>query len=703
MSRRHSRQSGLSRRSRKPEPHIALWMLRLLTSPEGLHRFVRKDELAHDGLAVALGLGHWIHPEEQAFSPRAVRAELFDLLEQAQQACADAPLPAMLQDNVQRLAALVGLDALEVRILAFAACLHTEPLLEKTANMLEVLSSIQVVQTLALVLDVPDEQMRQALNHEGPLARSGLVVLGRSGRDYLVQKIDLLSDTFAARLTSEITDPIALLRGKIAPAAPGHLQLSDYAHIQSMLDIMRPWLRHALAGQRSGVNILVHGAPGTGKTELARTLARDLGCELFEVVSEDEEGDPIGGERRLRALRAAQSFLAQRKALLLFDEVEDVFNESPVKRSPAQSHKAWINRTLESNPIPTLWLSNSVHDLDAAFIRRFDIVFELPVPPRQQRQRIVQAHCGNLLDAARLAHMAEAEHLAPAVVARASTVAQVIEAEVGCTASANAFEQLVSHTLQAQGHRPLLRHDPNRLPEVYDPAFIHADTDLLQLADNLAIAQQMEGMGSGARLCLYGPPGTGKTAFARWLAQQLDKPLLVRRASDLLFMYVGQAEKNIARAFGEAQDDGAVLLIDEVDSFLQDRRGAQHGWEVTQVNEMLTQMEGFAGVLIASTNLMDGLDAAALRRFDLKVKLDYLRAEQAWALLQRHCAQLGLSAPGAAVQARLARLRQLTPGDFAAVVRQQRFRPLPSTDALVMALEAECALKQGAKNAIGFV
>ena len=81
-------------------------------------------------------------------------------------------------------------------------------------------------------------------------------------------------------------------------------------------------------------------------------------------------------------------------------------------------------------------------------------------------------------------------------------------------------------------------------------------------------------------------------------------PLLVRRASDLLSMFVGEVEKNIARAFREAEDDGALLLIDEVDSFLQDRRGAQRSWEVTQVNEMLTQMEGFAGVFIASTNLL---------------------------------------------------------------------------------------------------
>ena len=153
----------------------------------------------------------------------------------------------------------------------------------------------------------------------------------------------------------------------------------------------------------------------------------------------------------------------------------------------------------------------------------------------------------------------------------------------------------------------------------------------------------------------------------------------------------------------EAEDCGALLLIDEVDSFLQDRQGAQRSWDVSQVNEMLTQMESFAGVFIASTNLIDGLDPAALRRFDLKVKLDFLRADQAWALLQRHCAQLVLPAPGAAEQASLARLKRLTPGDFAAVLRQSRFVPVTSAAALVAGLEGECGLKRDGRAAIGFV
>jgi SpoVK/Ycf46/Vps4 family AAA+-type ATPase len=168
-------------------------------------------------------------------------------------------------------------------------------------------------------------------------------------------------------------------------------------------------------------------------------------------------------------------------------------------------------------------------------------------------------------------------------------------------------------------------------------------------------------------------------------------------------MWVGENEKNIARAFRQADQEGALLLIDEVDSFLQDRRGAQRGWEVSMVNEMLTQMESFSGVFIASTNLMTGLDQAALRRFDLKVKFDFLRPDQVWELVRRYCQQLNLPAPQPDLLSRAMRLNRLTPGDFAAVLRQHRFRPIESPVALVAALEAECAVKEGGKAAIGYL
>jgi SpoVK/Ycf46/Vps4 family AAA+-type ATPase len=140
-----------------------------------------------------------------------------------------------------------------------------------------------------------------------------------------------------------------------------------------------------------------------------------------------------------------------------------------------------------------------------------------------------------------------------------------------------------------------------------------------------------------------------------------------------------------------------------VDSFLQERREATQSWEITQVNEILTQMESCSGVFIATTNLMDGLDAAALRRFDLKARFEYLTPEQAWALLRRQCSHLELPPPEAALRKHLGRLDLLTPGDFAAVIRRHRFQPMVSALGLVEALEGECALKQGHKSAIGFV
>ena len=118
---------------------------------------------------------------------------------------------------------------------------------------------------------------------------------------------------------------------------------------------------------------------------------------------------------------------------------------------------------------------------------------------------------------------------------------------------------------------------------------------------------------------------------------------------------------------------------------------------------MLTQMESFAGLFIASTNLMHGLDPASLRRFDLKVRFGFLEREQTWLLFTRTCVALGLPVPGHDLRGRLDRLTNLTPGDFAAVSRQHRFRPIASAAALGDALDAECSVKEGARPAMGFV
>ncbi|MBK8134160.1 MAG: ATP-binding protein [Gammaproteobacteria bacterium] len=716
MARRRARYSG---NPIEIDPVIRLWLLRILVPLGGHREFLHSHGFNNDALAIALGLGHWVdssqfdiplflrrsgrvahtNTEENEFDLKTVKSELRLLHQQAEKDWRKATLPVCLRHNIGQLSGLVGLSSTDCRVLEFAVSIHNERLLDDTADWLGQLSSVKVFHALSILLELPEPDIRTSLNTQGVLSHSGLVSVDRSGTSTLRGKLNLLSDVFADLMATSEADPVSLLRGTVSAVPHGQLCLMDYGHIQPSLEILLPYLRHATATGRRGVNIFLHGAPGTGKSQLARALARELGCELFDVASEDADGDPVNGERRLRAFRAAQSFFARRQALIAFDEVEDVFNDGDSffgRKSTAQVRKAWINRMLEENPVPTLWLSNSIRGLDPAFIRRFDMVFELPVPPKKQRERILQESCGDLIDASSISRIAEAESLAPAVVAKASSVIRSIRDDLGQQGCATAFERLISNTLEAQGHRPLVQNDPDRLPEIYDPVFIHADADLSIVATGLIAAR-------AGRLCLYGPPGTGKTAYGRWLAQQLDVPLLVKRASDLMSTYVGENEQNIARAFRQAAQDGALLLVDEVDSFLQDRRGAQRGWEVSMVNEMLTQMESFSGVFIASTNLITGLDQAALRRFDLKVKFDFLRPEQAWELVRRYCKQLNLPAPQTDLLTRTMRLERLTPGDFAAVLRQHRFRPIESPATLVSALEAECAVREGGKASIGFL
>lgn len=175
---------------------------------------------------------------------------------------------------------------------------------------------------------------------------------------------------------------------------------------------------------------------------------------------------------------------------------------------------------------------------------------------------------------------------------------------------------------------------------------------------------------TAATLCFYGMPGTGKTQLAEYIALQLNKPLLVKRASDIFSMWLGESEKNIAKIFEEARTQGAVLLLDEADSFLRDRALARASWEVTTVNELLTRMEHFNGIFICATNLFEALDAAALRRFTFKFQFRALDAEQRVRMFKN---EVGLQLTEADdMYMDLLSLQYLTPGDFATVQRQAK-------------------------------
>ena len=687
--------------SRQIEPLALLWILRILIPLQAHREFVKRDYIREDSLGQALGLDDWLDTDEETFERDQIMQILRKQLRDAE--CQKPPIqaPACLRHNLSHLATLIGLSETDQAVLQLATLQAQEPVLSTALGLLGEITQNRMFHILSVLLDHTEEAIRKALAPSGLLARSGLLSIERGGRIRgLEHCFTLISDQFAETLLGQEAEPAKLLENVVSPAPDPELSLSDFTHIQPLLDVLTPYLKQSTVRRKPGVNILLHGQPGTGKTQLSRLLSKELGTDLFEVCCENTNGDAIEGLERLRAYCSAQYFFARSpNPLLVFDEAEDVFlNTKPSMARPSRgphTNKAWINHLLETNPVPVLWISNSTGCIDPAYLRRFDMVIELPIPSRKQRLGLIESAIGNLLNDATKERLSHIEQLSPAILTRAAMV--VREAGVPSqNGSTHIIERMINGTLKASGYDASSPNAQAFSAKTYDPALSCATVDLAQIARDINRAQ------SGARLCLYGPPGTGKTAWAHWLAHTLDRSLQIRRASDLLSKWVGDSEKLVAAAFTRAEEEGEILLIDEIDSFLQDRQSLERSWEITLVNELLTCMEAFKGIFIASTNWMGRLDAAALRRFDLKVEFSHLLREQARTLYLRDSQTMDLPAPDASEWERLDTMTTLTPGDFAVVRRQHLFRAFPSHAALLDALAREQSLKPHATREIGF-
>lgn len=696
--------NSITARGSLPE-YQKLWILRILWELGGHHEFLNSYGFSDESLAQSLTIGEWVEsPDDKTDEIKLNRRRLRELYTTEVDFLDPKVTDKVLTSNVINVAEIAVLNETDCRILEFALLLQCEQSLIAATDYLGDLSLAKAHQVLSVILGIPLDCIKESLKPASTLARTGLVLVNSNGGETLQCKLEVISTTFADLAMSEVMDPVELLRGRLTPATYPELSLKDYEHIDKHLQVLLPYLKHVNKSGRTGVNVLLYGEPGTGKTQLVKALAKEMNVELFEVASEDEDGDSVNGSTRLKTYRAAQSFLTKRRVFLAFEEIEDIFPDNSFSLifgiKPRQSSvisKAWLNRILEENKVPTFWISNSVSCIDPAYTRRFDYVIEMPVPPRGQRERIIKTVCDDLVPPKSITRLAESEKISPAVIARVASVVSSIKNELPEQTLSDSIEMMVESTLKAQGHKIKINNISKELPDLYDPTYINTKLDLngfiLRLEDS-----------KSCRICIYGPPGTGKTAYGYWLSRQLNMPIVIKRVSDLQSPYIGEAEQNIAAAFEQAELDNSILLIDEVDSFLQDRRGARHSWEVSQVNEFLTQMESFSGIFIATTNLMDGLDQASIRRFDMKTKFGYLIREQVWRMFSKQCKLLSIPIENERLlQERLGRLTILTPGDFAVIARINRFSPIINALHFVEMLEGECEHKDDSRTSIGFI
>ncbi|KZY66435.1 hypothetical protein A3735_07165 [Oleiphilus sp. HI0061] len=600
--------------------------------------------------------------------------------------------------NILNLSFSLGLNEVETKLVNFVVSLKSKVTIQTVFDALPDCTLDKAYQVLGFMLNDDRKAVKQAFSNQSILTRSGFLRIDKMSGTYdLDRRIEVLSDHFIELIKDQSRDVtlLELVSDRVVQSASNKLGAEDYGHIEKEFALLEEYLKQSIENQDKGINILIYGPPGTGKTELARVISEKCDTSLFEVAGVDSEGNSLDASGRMNGYFASQVVLDGNRNLILFDEIEDIFRNNFFCNSYADKHKYVFTRLLESNPVPAIWISNDVDCMDRAIIRRFDMVIELDVPPRGRRKEIIQELSAGFLEEDDIEICASHEAISPAVIDRVAKVISQTKQTFDKQERATHFKRMVNNVLKAQGHREIKSSVTQNLLK-FDPTLISCDVDIK------SIPKQLASNGSG-RICMYGPPGTGKTAYGNWIAKELGKQILLKKVSDLVSMWIGQTEQNIAAAFEEARQSEAVLMIDEVDSFLQDRRNVQHSWEVTQINEMLTQMESFEGVFIASTNLVDGLDMASLRRFDLKMKFDYMKPDQVTSLFQKVCEQLDIELPSENIKQKLTTISVLTPGDFAVIQRRHRFAPFENADQVYDALEYEAGFKGASSKPIGFM
>jgi AAA+ superfamily predicted ATPase len=674
------------------EPQVALWICRLSISyPAALYQF--DDNVYSDDIRKMVG----ISPAEGKLRNSAVRTLLKTRVVELEQL-----LPSrktVLETNVAMLGKLLGLDKLQEQIFNFAALTQHQNLLLSVVESIRTSNLDGLATLLACALKVAVADIKKAMQAGSPMLETRILNIKRSeiGRGMqILLPAGLLEVLFAAAKNTQ-----ELMGAFLENAPSANLTADAFVHVKSETELLNAYLSGARSSEVRGVNILIYGPPGTGKTEYARWLAQKLGKELYQVRATDAQGEPISGLDRIVFYQLSQRFLQNSDALILFDEIEDVFpadDGGPFfrpRRAPAG--KMFINRMLESNPIPTLWISNEVGHIDKAYRRRFDFSFSMSIPPIAVRRDILAKYLhGYRISKETIKYLSQQEELSPAQIEKAAKILKLSWKKVADREAS--LLQVIENSMELL-EQPKNERRGSLADGCYQLDFLNPDCDLQQLVAQLKRAPKSVGA-----LCFYGAPGTGKTALAHYLAQEIELPLHVRRASDILSPYVGETEQKIAQMFKEARQDEAILLLDEADSFLSERKSAKNSWEITAVNEMLTQMERFDGLFICSTNLMQRLDEATFRRFALKIKFGFMRPEQRWRLFLDQAKKFP-SSREAAYRNSLNQLSNLTPGDFATVRRQIKLVGATLTaDELLKRLIQECKCKSDTGNRpIGFI
>lgn len=461
----------------------------------------------------------------------------------------------------------------------------------------------------------------------------------------------------------------------------------------SAFDLEKETILSAMAAlKKPGPGLLLfYGEPGTGKTELSKRIVLETGMRPCFLNNEDNH------KRNFSTLCIASKLIDPDHDVLIIDEAEPFLSTNfNCGDDDKARQKSLINQFLDDYQKKMILIVNNTYHVSDSTLRRMHVLIDFKPLTCAARKKI----WNEINQENPVFSNDEQRQLSVEFPANPARINQVQEICCELARTGEPAETILATARDMLGRSTeLLSGTPYRKKV----AAASIDINLLNVsvpANELLVrlgrwknihSDSVEGM----NILFYGIPGTGKTAFAQYLVRELGLSLVLKRASDLLDPYLGGTERKLREAFEEAKD--CALVIDEADSFLTDRSTATRSWERTQVNEFLTCMESFSGLFIATTNFTSLLDAACLRRFQLKAEFFAPDKEQR-IRLARHF--FGAIEWNPSEQERIGALSTLTPGDFSAVARRMRYTDGQAAATICDELEAEIGFRSA--HRVGF-
>jgi SpoVK/Ycf46/Vps4 family AAA+-type ATPase len=416
-----------------------------------------------------------------------------------------------------------------------------------------------------------------------------------------------------------------------------------------------------LIKKQTGSNILFRGEPGTGKTELAKTLSQHAKGKAYMM---DSLSTCKPSMRLFTILRNIH--LLKKGDLIIIDEAESILGELSDFRSSID--KGQINGFLDSvKEQNVIWIVNYLDNLDKSTIRRFDYNLAFGKPTDKQRKRtwenaISEFNLSGMVSKPEVDVLYKSYPLDFGSITSALMRYKSIVGERERNFKIGILIELLNSSMSLSNKKANSGNSLVPLSDNYDISILNTDCSIDQAVASVQSFYELEEKGdAGIKFLLHGLPGTGKTEFAKYMSATAERPLIVKNMSDLLDKYVGETEKHIAQSFKEAKDSNAILLLDEADGLFSKRVNARASWEVNQTNELLSQVENYPGVLICATNLLQNIDGAAIRRFQWKIKFSPLKPDKRLVLFNQYFPKLADNL-SSIDEGKIKRLDGLTPG-----------------------------------------